>query len=164
MSRNVLLVIDLQNGFVHDQSKHVIPVIERLMVQRPWDVIIQTRWMHKEKTSFTERLFYRDMAAKGKEDLVLNHGNFTVIKRHTYNALNKDLVKCLKKQDEIYVCGLEIDACVLATCYALFDEGYNFRVVQDAVSSKRTSLYKPCLELMERNFGSDTLVQSQYVV
>ena len=59
--------------------------------------------------------------------------------------------------------GWESDACVLGTCFDLFDKGVPFRIVTDCIASERQNAHEAALVIMNRNFGKVTLIKSEEV-
>jgi nicotinamidase-related amidase len=53
---------------------------------------------------------------------------------------------------KIYLCGVDIDACVLATAYDGFDLGYDIEVLKDySLSSSGLELEEPTIKIIEKN-------------
>lgn len=63
-----------------------------------------------------------------------------------------------------YIAGWETDACVLGTCFELFDKGVPFRVVTDCVASERQPAHDAALVIMNRNFGKVVFTTLEEVV
>jgi nicotinamidase-related amidase len=74
--------------------------------------------------------------------------------RKTYSIFkDKELIKYLKlnKINKIYLCGLEIDACILASVFDSFDLGYKFDVITNLCSSKDKELVFATKRIIKRN-------------
>lgn len=54
-----------------------------------------------------------------------------------YSCVEDGLVQLLHGNTMTYIAGWESDACVLGTCFDLFDKGVPFRIVTDCIASER---------------------------
>lgn len=68
------------------------------------------------------------------------------------------MVQLLHGNTMTYIAGWESDACVLGTCFDLFDKGVPFRIV-----TERQNAHEAALVIMNRNFGKVTLIKSEEV-
>lgn len=64
-------------------------------------------------------------------------GNNKVFDKGTYSAYNDELINYIKSNniENIYVCGIDVEACVLVTTHNLFENDYNVYVLKDYVYS-----------------------------
>ena len=89
--------------------------------------------------------------------------NAHILEKTSYSLSEKDFRKFFEKGDEVFVCGLDYDACVLAICFQLFDHGILPQIVLDAVAShsqkpiSRADFEKIC----RKNFGEKSLIKSE---
>lgn len=120
--RKVLLLIDYQKGFKSDCSKATVPAIEKLARRGGWDDIIQTMWLNSKEpdSPYIQNLGYTENSAYDK-----------------YSCVEDGLVRLLHGNTMTYIAGWESDACVLGTCFDLFDKGVPFRIVTDCIASER---------------------------
>ena len=83
-----------------------------------------------------------------------------VIEKATYGLPIEKLKEIAKTcGDEIYLCGTDFDACVLAIGYQLFDLGILPVFVSNAIgSSSSTDRRKTIEEIIIRNFGKNSLI------
>ena len=143
--RNILLIIDVQDTFLKQSTVHIPEEIRRFYRRNRFDQVIQTRKANK-------------FARMKADNFLLSDIPSITTTRSTYSALTDELRALLKKDDIIYIVGLETDACVLGTCFALFDAGYTFRVVREAVATNHIGVERAVFELMVSNFGEDALL------
>ena len=73
-----------------------------------------------------------------------------ILVRSTYSAVSGELLRLIRKEDEIYVTGLETNACVQTTLLDLWDHGFSFRVCRKGVATNREDLAGPALALSRR--------------
>ena len=137
--RNILLIIDVQDTSLQQSTVHIPGEIRRFYRRNRFDQVIQTR---------------RAVA----DNFLLSDITSITTTRAACSALTDELRALLKKDDIIYIVGLETDSCVLGTCFALFDAGYTFRVVREAVATNNIGVERAVFELMASNFGEDALL------
>lgn len=139
--RKVLLLIDYQKGFKSDCSKATIPAIERLAKRGGWDDIIQTMWLNSKEpdSPYIQNLGYTENSAYDRgHALVTKFKDAKIFTRYDkYSCVEDGLVRLLHGNTMTYIAGWESDACVLGTCFDLFDKGVPFRIVTDCIASER---------------------------
>ena len=65
----------------------------------------------------------------------------------------RNIEQYFSKDDEVYIIGCEIDACVMAICFQLFDLNINFFVLSDYVyTTSKFFTKEDVLNLYIRNF------------
>ncbi len=166
-SRTLLLIVDVQNGFVNNQTEHVINPINLLIKQ--WESfnasIVFSRFINPENGPW-ER--FRDWhECKSEPDILLhpklNNGNNLIIEKFTSSAWGDDLVQLCANQklDMVMLCGIDTNECVLATAIDIFDAGLRPVVVRDAcASASGESFHDAALMLLERLIGQDQIIES----
>lgn len=153
--RKVLLIIDVQEPFLSEHTRGVPAFLQELLAREPFDLVLQSCWQNEPGSRYETQLAYD----KGREANPLLHiPGERVLIRSTYSAVNDDLRRLLQRDDAVYVAGLETDACVLATLFDLWDEGYSFRVYRQGVGTNRPDLAQPALALIRRQFGDQVLL------
>lgn len=153
--RKVLLIIDVQDPFVGEKTREVVGFLQELLQREQFQCVIQSCWQNHSGSRYETQLGYE----QGREAKPAIHWpDAQVLVRSTYSALNEELRRLLRKEDEIYVAGLETDACVLATLFGLWDGGFSFRVYRKGVGTNREDLAEPALALIRRQFGEGVLL------
>lgn len=155
---NVLLCIDWQKGFKNSNSKKIVDRVHKVAYGYKWDKIIQTMWFNTtdEGNLYIKNLNYEACQVDSKDaGLIKLFPKATVLPRvKMYSCMTPDMLAILKYNMNIYVTGLETDACVLATCFGLFDLGMQFKVVTDCVTTKNDELDTIAKQIMRRQFGN----------
>lgn len=158
MGRKVLLIIDLQAGFVAKGMDKVVKYVQSLVQSKGWDVIIQTRWENYMGSQYEERLGYNAVGNSKETKMVLDNVTDHIITRTCYTCWGEKLERLIRKDDEIHVVGLETDACVMATLFSLWDNGYHFKVHSSGVATPDKALQAAALKMIVRQFGKDSLI------
>ena len=118
--------------------------------------------MNKNESPYVQFLNYRRFLTEDETELALTlPKSAKIVEKTSYALPEKDFKKFFKKGDEVFVCGLDYDSCVLAICFQLFDHEILPQIVLDAVAShsknpiSKTDFEKIC----RKNFGENSLIK-----
>lgn len=175
MDHPPLLIIDVQNGFINDKSRHVVQPV--LSLARHWRAHGAPIYMSKfvnSKGSQWERLIgwsrlKNDSEVALSAELDELAVDATVFRKTTYTAVVGPFLKDLQhhKWPSVVICGIATDSCVLATAVDLFDSYPALRpiVVQDACASQAgAKAHRAGLFLLGRLIGTEQLVDVASIV
>lgn len=158
MGRRVLLVIDVQGAFVNPKTQPVVDNIEKHIASSKYDLILQSRWMNCLHSKFITELGCETGLSNEDTELALAIPGSYVVTRRGYSCICPAMQRFLRRGDTIYVCGLETDSSVLATCFSLWDLEYKFHVLKDCVGTDSGIDISLILELIKRQFGKGSLI------
>lgn len=150
--REVLLAIDLQDEFITDETRPVMDFVSGLVQTRTFDTVIHSYFVNYECSPFMKRLGYTGCMSVDAKPLRCDAGKW-LMSRSTYSAVTPEFLRGLLGNEFFYVVGLESDACVLATLFDLWDNGFEFRVFREGIGTNAPGLQGPVLSLIERQFG-----------
>ncbi len=141
MGKNVLVVIDVQTCFVNKNTKDLPKKIANI-IGKTFDYVIFTKFINKKYSNFFKLLNYKKCRSSPEIDIHPALLRFTnennVFNKTSYSIFkSKKLVTFLKKNkiNTIYLCGIDIDACVLASAFEAFDRGYKVKVLESFAKS-----------------------------
>lgn len=157
-----LLIVDVQKGFLNKNCDFVVKEIEKLVGRGDFfDQIVATKFVNFEKSAYVQFLNWRRFLNAEETEIGLRlPKKAKIVKKTSYALSEKDFKKLFRKGDEVYVCGLDYDSCVLAICFQLFDHGIRPKIVLNAVAShsqnpiKKTDFENVC----RKNFGTESLI------
>ncbi|MEU9870668.1 cysteine hydrolase [Actinomadura sp. NPDC048021] len=141
----VLVVVDVQNGFVRAESSHVVPVIADL-VER-WQAsggdVIFTRYINYEGSPFERLIKWKELHTSPQIDIVpelvpLAAKATAVIDKTMYSLFADDKGRALVNErgwKDIYVCGIATESCVLKTAVDAFELDLTPWLIEDASAS-----------------------------
>jgi len=140
--KQALLIVDVQNYFINKNTQHVPGNIKRLIETNDFSVIAFSQFINSPDSAFVKHLNftgctkspYSDIVADLKpwlkKDNVFTKCAFSIFTNPKFeNYLQK------KNVDELVICGLDTDYCVLADCFNAFDRGYKVTVIADCCAS-----------------------------
>ncbi|MFG2447566.1 isochorismatase family cysteine hydrolase [Nocardia fluminea] len=179
IDRAVLLVVDVQNGFVNEHSAHVLPVIADLAARwaaagRP---TIFTRYWNYEGSPWERLIGWRALYGPPETDLAPElldaaaRENAHTLDKQVYTALTPGGLALLEelKVTDVVICGIATDACVLKTTLDAFEHGLTPWVLRDAVASNATrhkaaEIHDSALLLISRLVGNGQILDSKDVL
>ena len=158
MKNILLLIIDVQHQFLPEgrEGKKFCEGIEEL--QKKYENIAISRFINNSNTFWVQYLEWNkmmegdpgaDLAFKPKE------GAF-VYKNHKFTSFTSELQEYINNNNikEVHICGVDTDACILATAYNLWDEQIHFKVLIDhCISSAGENTHAVAHKIMNKNFG-----------
>ncbi|ANY06753.1 isochorismatase family cysteine hydrolase [Pseudonocardia sp. HH130630-07] len=140
----VLVVVDVQNGFVTEHSQHVVPVVERLA--REWleagrDVVF-TRYLNYDDSPFEKIMGWSKLKDSPEIDIVdelQEHSSraVAVVDKKIYTLFNEDGIALASERGwtDMFVCGIDTEVCVLKTAVDAFELGIRAWLLVDASAS-----------------------------
>ncbi|MEV4333470.1 isochorismatase family cysteine hydrolase [Streptomyces sp. NPDC049597] len=169
-----LLVIDVQQGFVNQHSRSVLPAVVRLV--KGWHAlgapVVLTRF-HNEpgspyetitgwtrlRTPEEQALVPELVPYIGRAAAVIDKGQSSL-----FTAEGIDLIRDAGWSD-LVLCGIDTDACVYDSAVDAYQRGYRPWIVTDACASTGGPEYHDAaLLLAARNIGPDHVVTSDAVL
>ena len=138
-----LVVIDVQNTFVKDPTRHVVPVIKGLVEawQKAGLPVVFTRVFHPKggaTEAFTAGYGFPNwgFGEEGPTAIVPELAPMaqTVFKKETYGSLTLELQALIRQQGwtSLFFCGIATNRCVLKTAIDAFDLRLHPYIIQDA--------------------------------
>ena len=162
MSGKTLIVVDVQRGFVNGHTRHVVPAVERL--QAGCDRIYATRFVNAPVSPWRRFMDWRRFA-EGSADAELAFrpaAHAVIVDKHVYSCVNEALLHDLRDREtaEVFLCGIDTDACVLVSAVDLFQNGIRPVILAEACASHAGPEYHEAgLRLLERLVGTDQIIR-----
>ena len=140
----VLVVVDVQNGFITEHSQPVIPVITDL-VQR-WQAaqgdIIFSRYLNYPGSPFERLIGWTKMTNAPETDIVTEFAPYIsprtpIIDKYIYTLFTPEGTYLVDEHGwtDLYICGIDTDICVLKTAVDAFEHNLTPWILQDACAS-----------------------------
>lgn len=159
--KSLLLVIDLQQSFINENTKHLINKIDNLINENKYDYVAFTRFINSTDSIWYTKLNYTGcMTEEDKMILVDTRGN-KVIDKTIYSSLGEELKTYIKENNisQIYLCGIDTECCVLKTAFDLFENGYDGYVLKDYCACMNgNQRHNNALDILKRNIGYDKII------
>ena len=158
---DLLLVIDLQNDFINESSKNAIKEIGKLVNSNKYDKVLFTRFINSSNNPTYTKLNYKGCFTDEGISICIDTKDNVVLDKGTYSAYNQELINYINDNniDNIYICGIDVECCVLATTYNLFENNYNVYVLKDYVYSMYGNNRKEnAIEILKANIGDKYII------
>lgn len=165
MSKKCLLMIDVQKGFVSDDTEHVLPRIKDLM-DYGFDHKIATQFINKENSQYVRSMDWRKLMESPDTDVIdfVQENSELVIVKNVYSAVCQELLDFLsdKRIDIVYLCGIDTDCCVLKTAADLFELDIEMKVLAHySASNGGRESHDAALTVMERLIGTSNIIYDE---
>ena len=123
--KKALILTDVQEDFLRNQLDYIEMIAQRYLNDhgKEYDLVILTLWRHSDN--------------KGKNPLLLKFDGAKVIEKTTYSAITPEVEKLLKDNGikEVHVGGVDAEATILATMFALVDKGFEVKIMERVIAS-----------------------------
>ena len=170
----ILIIVDMQKGFMTAGNKHLIGKIEKLINSGGgfFDEIFATKFINFGKSQYCQHIGWEKMKRSGISEFAITLPETAkVIEKETYGLKDRmfigDKFKVGKKifnadETEVYIVGTDYDACVLAIGFQFFDHGFQPHFILDCVDSAAKSPNISKLQFMrqcQRIFGKNSIIR-----
>ena len=152
-----ILCIDAQKEFMSDEF--LSSLTEKLRIlDGSGHVIIATLFCNPLESSWRKYMNWNECSnVELPEDIKkLSHYDIT---KYGYSLQIQDI----PFMDVLYLCGAELDGCILATAFTLWDAGRRFKIVEDMCYCKPAYL-ESAKQIIMHVFGNDIFIQSDVIV
>lgn len=162
IDKSLLLIIDVQSDFINKNTKDLPKKIEKELTKNRFNFYGFTMFINDINSLFFTKLNYEGcMDEKGK-CLAVNNKNYPIFKKTIYSALNEELKKFIIENNisNIYLCGIDTDACVLKTALDLFENNYNVFVIENLCKSHSGKKnHDFAIKLLKKLIGNGSVIK-----
>lgn len=171
--RHALVVIDMQNGFVNDRSRPVIPVVADLVARwkRGGAPIVFTRYHNYPGSPFERLIKWTQLQTSPSVDLIPELTDaatqaIAVIDKKIYSLFTAEGVALVEDQGwtDLVFCGIATESCVLKSAVDAFERDLTPWIVTDGSASHGgVAAHEAGLLVASRFIGEDQLIESSEV-
>lgn len=158
-----LLIVDVQKGFINDATRHIPARVADLA--RRYDQVLVTRFINLEGSAH-RRLIHWHRFAPGSDDTPLAFeppAGAAMIEKSTYSCVDAAFRARLELigAQEVHICGIATDNCVLKCAIDLFESGFRPVVLADACASHAgTEYHRWALKILRRLIGDEQVIDT----
>lgn len=166
ISKTPLIIIDVQNGFVNDNSKCALPDIKRLIDL--WHAkaapVIFTKFINPPGSFWRTLIGWNRLAEAPETDIfpeIQPTKDDLVFEKHTYTSFTQEVLNLFqqKKWTAAVLCGIATDGCVLKTGVDAFEKQITPFIVGTACGSHAgPQLHEAGLLLLLRFVGKHQIL------
>lgn len=161
----VLLVIDMQSGFLGEKSRHVVSNVVTLATecQRRSIPLVFTRFHNREGSPYESLIGWRRLRSEEETSITEELSTFTaqIIDKDFYSAFTDDFEQLLDENGwkTLILCGVATECCVMKTAADAFERNLTPVVISDATASDAgVDAHKAGLMILGRFIGKGQLV------
>lgn len=161
--KRALVVVDVQAYFIKKSPSELPAKIAEHIKNSTYDLVLFFIFKNYDGSNWERSLDWSK--CKTEEDaelapeLIPFAKSSNVFIKASYSAFKIDEFKDLLKEkgiERVEICGIDTDACVLATAFDAFDFGYDVKVLFD-LSYSSDGLDEPTRKIITRNMQSKKL-------
>ena len=132
--QKLMVIVDPQIGFAQKYPQ-ISDALESALQAVTNAKIVYLSWHNQPNSAYENRLDYHAMMMDDpKATIALQHQPDMIIHRNTYSGA-KEIIDWFGRNIEVQLCGFELDACILATAFGLWDVGIPFVVMSELSGS-----------------------------
>lgn len=162
--QNALIVIDVQQGFMNKHTESLPQKIADHIRKNDYDFIVFTTFLNEIDSNFRKILDWHGNSANEclfiPDELRDIADENLIVSKSTYSIFGSPKLEEFLTQKEIshlFLCGIDLDGCVLASAFHAFDKGFNVVVLPElSRSSAGEALDKAAWIIIERNLTKKT--------
>lgn len=164
---NLLLIIDMQEGFRYQESEAILPNL--LKLKRSFNgKIVFPKFVDNEGSLFEKQLSWTKFQSEENKKLFseLQASNNTEFEHEGYTILNDNLVKFIGKNKitKVYLSGIYTDVCIIKAAMDLFDKGIETFVIKDACNSLHgEKIHDSAIESLKHILGKKQILSTDDV-
>lgn len=125
---DVLIVTDIQNGFMNELTRPLINKIKTLLESNLFNCVIFTQFVNTPDSPYVRLIGYTDLQDQPRIDIVSELRSYAqnVFVKHQYTPFTKEFEDFLKinRLTHLYFVGVDTNACVQAGAVGAFERGY----------------------------------------
>lgn len=164
----VLVVVDMQNGFLGEKSKPVIPKVVNLVEEcRNLDIpIVFTRFHNRENSPYETLIGWKRLRNAPETEITdeLNIFADTIIDKDFYSSFTDKFSQLVKENNwqTIILCGVATESCVMKTAVDAFERNLIPLIISDACASHAgKETHEAGLMILGRFIGKHQIVTTE---
>lgn len=136
--KNLLLIIDMQEGFRCQKSEDLLPNLLKLKELFKGKIVF-SKFINNKNSLFEKQLNWTKFQNDNDQKIFseLQSSNNIELQHNAYTVFNNELDEFVKKNKitKVYLAGIYTDVCVIKTAMDLFDNKIETFVIKDACNS-----------------------------
>lgn len=161
MINKALLIVDVQNGFVNDKTKHIPTLVEKL--QDNYNLVIATRFINLPDSPYRRLIKWDHLSPESDEiELAFKPKEGAIIlDKYIYSCIDDSFVSLLKENDvdAVDICGIDTDICVTKCAVDLFERNITPFVLKDYCATHADAeIQESALIILARYIGKSQII------
>lgn len=164
-----LIIIDVQNFFMNEHTKHLPPRILKFVSKNNFDFVLFTKFVNSPGSSFSKNLGWNYCSSAPETDIAFPLSKLSIkqntFEKNTFSAFkSKRLLSFLEKNSvgTVFLCGTDSEACVLSSAFDAFDLGFKVKVLKESCASCNGKKFgEMAQKIIEKNLERKTSLQKK---
>lgn len=147
--KRALFVVDVQEGFLNDRNRWIIPNIQKVIQQGDYCLVVEAVFHAAPGSLWAKQVQWTFPLQPTISEIkkILPQNTFTITKT-TKSAFkgDKDLPAALHAAgtEEVHIVGVDVNDCVFATAQESFDLGFFTYVLEECAESSESAEIRDC--------------------
>ncbi|KKU83517.1 MAG: Isochorismatase hydrolase family protein [Microgenomates group bacterium GW2011_GWA2_47_8] len=165
-----LLIIDLQKYLINENTESLPTKIANFIEKHKFDYTLFFQFYNSPNSNFVKIHNWNHMFGPPETDMVDELSKYitrnNLFKKYSFSVFGVEGFNEFMKSNlinELYLCGIDTDACVLLSEMEAFGKGYDAKVIEDLCASHwGIEYHRRAIDLIKRNLGKQAIIKSNY--
>ena len=169
--KSMLLVVDMQNGFMSERCQHIVPIVSDLIehFNNQDKPVAFTRFINIPESGYVKWIKWSRLMTEPEINIIPELQKYVqkIFDKNYYTAFTDEFTLYIKNIgiEQIYICGVATDSCVFKSAIDAFEKGIEPIVIKDACYSHAgEEAHNAGLFLLARNIGKYQIVETNQVL
>lgn len=164
--KNVLIVTDMQNGFINKNTRNITSKIKSLIEKNLFDYIVFTQFINVKNSPYERLLNWRELKSSPQIDIIewLRPYCQNLFKKNCYSPFTKEFEQFLKKKNikELYFVGADTNICITRGAVDAFERSYTPYILSDyCASHSGNEFHDFALKNLEKLIGKHHIIPGE---
>lgn len=171
--KNVLILVDVQNGFIHNSENQVmVQKLGQLVQEGLFDRTIATQYVNTAGSNIIRLMGWTKLLTAAEQtipDLIRDHVDYIDVK-NVYSAYTESMCQYLLREnqgmypDQVFLAGLDLGCCVLETATDFFEAGVRPFVLTSYCScAGGPEYFDAAILCLKHLIGNHHLIGDEYI-
>ncbi|MFO7711264.1 MAG: isochorismatase family cysteine hydrolase [Candidatus Woesearchaeota archaeon] len=158
--KDMLVIVDVQNGFMNDNTRQVIPRINSLLKKKLFDHVVFTQFVNSENSPYERFIKWNGMKTQEETDIVDELKPYVEksFVKHFYTCFTAEFEDYLSKKQigRLFFVGVDTNICVTKCAVDTFERSMPGYVLGHyCASHSGKHLHEFALENLEKFIGGE---------
>ncbi|MDZ8110571.1 MAG: isochorismatase family cysteine hydrolase [Nostoc sp. DedQUE12a] len=158
-----LFVIDIQNGFLNQNTSHVVENIKFILEENIFEDVVFTRFINTLDSPYVKYLNWHQLFSETEQKIVDAIKPFAkvVFDKNVYTACNQETLTFLKKRNIqiVFICGIDTEGCVLKTAIDFFENNIiTYVLTYYSASNGGDNYHQAAILVLSQLIGSSNII------
>ena len=130
--KKILIVVDLQKGFINENTIDTYNKISNLLKLNIFDKVIASKYINRDNSNIEKFMNWKGLKDEESQELmpdIKKYADYIITKQDYFSAVIDETKEILRIEnngempESIFICGLDTECCVLKTAVDFFEHG-----------------------------------------